>query len=609
MLTTEGYRDTIEIGNELRYDTFDLFLTKPEPLAPRHLRKPIAGRLSAEGIELLPLDEQGIRQAVRDLLAEGVESIAVAFIHSYRNPAHEKAAQRIIEEEAPGVPVSLSCEVAPEIREYERFSTTLANAYVKPVVKAYLHRLEKRLREQAFTGSLYIVMSNGGVASLEEAAEFPVRIVESGPSCGAIAAAVVARQTKENNVIAFDMGGTTAKMALVHNAEPAQTFGFEAARIHRFKKGSGIPLRIPVIEMIEIGAGGGSIAWLDNMGLLKVGPRSASSVPGPVCYGLGGTKPTVTDADMTLGYLNPEHFLGGEMKLDVDGTHKVLEGVLGKPLGLNSVEAAAGIHEVVNNNMSTATRVYLAEQGGDPRKYALVATGGAGPVHAYGVARLLGLKKVIAPPASGIASALGMLLAPKMVTSAQSYVSRLDKIDWDHVTNLFSEAEARARKLLNAMGVAANAIKVECFADMRYAGQGYEVPVELSTEMLQSREAAPLADRFARAYEKAFGRALGGMPVETISWRLVASAPPDLKEVVFTRHYTDERPMQKGTRPVYFFEVKRYIETAVYDRYALKPGDRIPGPCVVEERESTVVAGPGSQVTVDPHLNLIIELG
>ncbi|WP_409345860.1 hydantoinase/oxoprolinase family protein [Paenibacillus sp. MBLB4367] len=608
LITTKGYRDVIEIGNEMRYDIFDLFLTKAETLVPRHLRREVSERIGSGGEVLLPFNPDDVRAAAAIFKEQGISSIAVAFLNSYRNPEHEKLAEQILLEEMLEASISLSSEVAPEIRELERFSTTAANAYVKPLLRSYIAKLESGLAGYGTDAPVNIVMSNGGLTDAESAAAYPILLIESGPAAGVIAAAFHGRMAGEKQIIAFDMGGTTAKMCLVRDGNPSRVYEFEAARMQRFKKGSGIPLRIPVVEMIEIGAGGGSIAHLDNMHMLKVGPESASSVPGPSCYGLGGEDPVVTDADLVLGYLDPEYFLGGDMKLNKELAIRAITEKIATPLSIGVIEAAAGIHDIVNHNMVSAARIHIAEKGTDPRKFSLVATGGAGPVHAYGIARLLGLGRIICPPATGVASAGGMLVAPPMVELGRSYVNDLDTVDWNYLRSLYAEMRGMSLTGLAKAGVQEEEVSTILTAEMRYAGQGYEITVPFPLELLKSEEVGELRNSFLKEYEATFGHCPQGVALEIINLRLRAFAPEPVERLRFERYAPDAEHALKGRRPVYFSELKDFADTAVYDRYRLQPGSELQGPAVIEERESTVVAGPRTTIRVDDHLNLIIDL-
>jgi N-methylhydantoinase A len=603
LVTTEGFRDTLEISTELRYDTFDLTLRRPDPLVPRTMRHAVRERVAADGGEIQPLDEVGVRAAARHLRESGAEAVAVAFFNSYRDPTHERRALEILREELPGVALCASSEVAPEIREYERFSTAVANAYVQPLASRYLLKLAEQVG-----APLLVMLSDGGITTARDAAARPIALVESGPAAGAMAAGHLALEGGWQEAIAFDMGGTTAKVSLIHDGVPHRTHEVEVARLQRFKKGSGLPLRLPVVHLIEIGAGGGSIATADNLGLLKVGPRSAGAVPGPACYGLGGSEATVTDADLHLGYLSPENFLGGRLRLDREAAEAALDR-LGARLGIARSAAAAGIVEVVHNNMATAARIHIAEQGRDPRRYRLIAFGGAGPVHAHGLARLLHVKTVVFPRAAGVASAVGMLVAPRSVEYTRSLVCPLDRLDWDAVKETIRDLTAKANELMLEARAEPDKVSLELVADMRYTGQGYEVSVPLPDGVVERRDSAALHAAFEAEYRRRFDRSLGTLGAEVVSWRLRARSAPVVDRVEFQLTEQDRGSEQTGERPVYFPEVGKFAVTPVYARSRLRPGQSVRGPAVIEESESTVVAGPGSMLHVDPSGNLVMEVG
>ncbi len=608
LITTDGFRDVLEIGREHRYDMYDIFIELPRPLVPRHLRLGVRERILDDGSVLVPLDEAGVRAAVRQLAAAGVKAVAVCFLHSYANPAHERRAAEIIKTEAAHLWVSLSSEVAPEIREYDRFSTTVANVYVRPLVDRYLETLVMRVRELGLGCEVLIMLSGGGVGTVETARRFPIRLVESGPAAGALAAAFLAGEAGFPDVLAFDMGGTTAKACLIENGQPLTSPEFEVARAYRFKKGSGLPIKVNVIELIEIGAGGGSIAWVDSLGLLKVGPESAGAEPGPACYGRGGAEPTVTDADLILGYLDPNYFLGGRMRLDRAAAEAAV-GRLAQRLGLSLAEAAWGIHEVVTENMAAAARVHAIERGKDIRKFPLFAFGGAGPVHVYRLAQKLGLEKFICPPGAGATSALGLLVAPLAFDFVRSYYGRLDAIDWAVVNRLLAEMEAEGRDLLGRAGVRPEDITVVRTADLRYAGQGHEVNVSLPDGELSRASAGEILRRFVAEYRRLYHRAGPEVPVEAVTWRVKVSGPkPPIAPRRAGQHPGRPGDALKGYRPAYFAEYGDFRPTPVYDRYALGPGTVLEGPAIIEERESTVALGPRAVVRVDDRLNLVGEL-
>ena len=607
LITTKGFRDSLEMGREIRYDLYDLFFEKPEPLAPRFLRQPVDERIDAKGYVLRPLDENTLGAAAEKLVAEGVEAIAICFMHAYANDAHERQAKEILDAKYPDMPITTSTEVAPEIREYERANTACANAYVLPLMQRYLGDLSQKLSDQGLKQPLYLMQSGGGIASVTRGQAAPIHLIESGPAAGATAGAFYGRLTGTERVISFDMGGTTAKMCLIEEYEPEHAHEFEAGRVRRFKKGSGLPLKVPVIDLIEIGAGGGSLARVDNMGLLKVGPDSAGSEPGPVCYGLGGTQPAVTDADLLLGYLSPEYFLGGEMNLDLGLVKDAVEEKLANVTGLSVEEVAAGIHSIVNENMASATRMYIAEKGRDPRRYALVASGGAGPVHAYGMAKLLKISRVICPLGAGVLSALGFLVAAPGTDSVRSYVSRLENLDWDRLNRLFRDMEEEAMAQIVEAGADPATVTMRRRADMRYSGQGFEIDVPVPDGEMDGSAANVMRQSFLDKYQELFGRQIGDLPIEALTWRIFASGPTPNVELNFAGQQIDEEPSDKGERQVYFPETG-YATCKIYNRYALKPGDSFRGPAVIEERESTAVAGPDTTVSIDKYLNLVIDI-
>ena len=609
LVTTAGFRDSLEMGREIRYDLYDLFLEPTPTLVPRKLRRGVPGRMSPQGEELQAFDADSFRATVAELVeVEQVESLAVCFMHAYRNAVHEKLAGEILSNEFGSIPYSLSHEVAPEIREFERSSTAVANAYVQPLMRGYLGRLERALAQMGVDAKLYVMLSGGGIATVGQAQQFPIQLIESGPAGGAMAATHYGSLLGQPDLISFDMGGTTAKMCLIEGGRPQRTHTFEAGRVRRFKRGSGIPLKVSVVDMIEIGAGGGSIASVDGMGLLKVGPRSAGSEPGPVAYGRGGEEPTVTDADLLLGYLNPHFFLGGEMALDEAAVREAVAKRLAEPLGMNTLEAAVGVHRVVNENMASATRRYLAEKGKDPRRYAMIAFGGAGPVHAYGLAKLLKVSRLIVPYGAGVTSAVGFLVAPPAVDDVRSSVSRLESTDWDAVNGFYNEMESNAAARLIEAGADPAEITFERRAEMRHVGQGFEIEVPVPAGDLGSAKAEEVREAFFDTYAALFERRVTEVGVEVMSWRLGASAAPRSVPLNFEADVDQEQAALRGERDVYFPEVGT-VKAAVYERKWLRDGQSFEGPAVVEERESTTVVGPDARVNVDQYLNLIIDIG
>lgn len=608
LITTQGFRDILAIGSEQRYDIYDLFLKYPDPLVPRALRRGIRERVDRDGRILAAPDPAEVEAVVEDFRRAGVQAIAVCFLHAFRNPTNERAARDMIRQAWPDATVSLSSEVAPEIREYERTSTTVANAYVQPLLRDYLAQVRQGLAALGFTGWFYPMLSSGGTASLQTAEASPVQLVESGPAAGAMAAAFFGQLAGRDDLISFDMGGTTAKICLIEGGRPSLAPSMEVARVARFKKGSGIPLQIPTIEMLEIGAGGGSVAWVDVLGLLRVGPRSAGADPGPACYGRGGVEPTVTDADLLLGYLNPDYFLGGTMRLDLDAAERALD-PLAQRMSMSRVETAWAIHQVVNENMASAAKIHVIERGQDPRRYAMLAFGGAGPLHATGVAAALRIAHVICPPAAGVASAVGLLVAPNALELARSYPALADGLDWRAIAALFDALERQATDQLAAAGVQPEEIAFERSVDGRFAGQLHELTIGLDPTILQTGQAGPLLDQFYAKYLALYGHLPRGIPVEFLSWRLAARGPrPPIRLPRAELGHADATPALKGHRPAYFGAFGDFISTPVYDRYSLRPGMRLPGPAIVEERESTTVIGAGMTAEVDAYYNLLVNL-
>ena len=608
LLTTEGFRDALEIGREGRYDIYDLGLVLPEPLVERRLRLEVGERMDARGEVLLPLDETTVQEWCRLLQGAGVEAIAITFLHSYANPAHERRAADIVREFLPRVPVSLSQEVAPELREYERTSTTVANAYVQPITGRYLHGLETGLQTANVNAPLHIMLSNAGTCSVDTAAAFPVRLVESGPAGGALAGAYWGQQLGYEDVVAFDMGGTTAKAILSSQGEFPITTKAEVARVHRFKRGSGLPLLVPMLDMIEIGAGGGSIAHLNELGLPVVGPQSAGATPGPACYAQGGTQPTVTDADLILGYLNQDYFVGGAMRLDVDNARAAVQ-CLADSLDMEVARMAWGVHQLVNENMAGAARMHAAERGLDIRAYAMVATGGAGPSHACGVAERLGVKTVVVPPGAGVGSAFGLLLAPISFDFSRTHVAHLEELDLQYLNNLLNDMEAEGREIVSEAGVGESDISVSRTADMRYVGQGFEIRVPIESGHLQDSHRQKFQEAFERVYIRIYNRLCVGVPTQVVNWRVTVSGPrPDLRSVRIASVDTEKMGnVLKGTRLTLFDPNTEPAEVSVYSRYALSGGFEITGPAIIEEAESTTIVSPGWSTKLDESGCLILS--
>ena len=613
LLITQGFRDALEIRREGRYDIYDLFLELPEPLVERRLRLDVPERLNVRGESLLRLDEDAVRKACEHLCREGVEAIAISFLHSYANPVHERRAEAIAREEFPHVPISVSHRVAPEMREYERTSTTVANAYVQPLALRYLEELERGVQAAGIEAPLHIMLSNGGSCSVETAAEFPVRLVESGPSGGALAAEFWCRRLGREDVFAFDMGGTTAKAILSERGAGKGSRSFpiinesEVARAYRFKRGSGLPLLVPVLDMLEIGAGGGSIAHLSEMGLPVVGPESAGAFPGPACYGQGGEKPTVTDADLLLGHLNAHYFLGGSMPLHLELARQAVA-KLAKTMQMPLERLAWGICRLVDENMANAARVHAAERGLDIRGYTLVATGGAGPVHACRVAERLGIGTVLIPPAAGVGSAFGLLLAPISFDFAISYVARLKTLDLNHLNQIYDDMESQGLAVMRDARVREAEVRVQRFADMRYVGQGHEIRVAVPLGPLAAHSLTRLRSAFDKEYRRIFGRLCDGVAIEAVHWRLTVSGPkPEMKTGVGRKRRSERRRgFESSSRQVIFDPDAGPASTPVYNRYELPLEFRMRGPVIVDEKEATTVAPPGWTLTLDPTECLVL---
>ena len=606
LITTEGFRDALEIGRERKYELYDIFIAKPDPLAPRNLRLEVPERVDAHGAVVTALDEKALLAEAAKLAAAGVESLAVVFLHAYANPAHEKAAVAAIAKAHPGLYLSASHEVSPEIREYERTSTTVINAFVKPLAERYIERLASEIRDLGADAPFFMMLSNGGLTHVAEAKHRPVQLLESGPAAGALVGAYFGSMAGEKNVLAFDMGGTTAKLALVEDGEPHVAYHFEAAREKRFIEGSGMPVNISTIELIEIGAGGGSIAHVDALGLLKVGPQSSGSQPGPACYGQGGMDATVTDADMLLGFLNAAYFAGGSMEIDLPAA-KAAMGRLAEQLGLSEMDVAWGIHDVVNENMASAARVHIAEQGKDPRGFTLLATGGAGPVHAFYVARKLGLKRILCPVAAGVASALGLLIAPARVDRVATVAVQWADIDWPALDASYRALEQEAAAVIAETGLDAKSAEVTRLADMRYVGQGFEIVVTLPPGPYDASSAAAVEAAFTETYRRTFSRTPPEGKIEIINIRVSLRASVPGHGIAFSVGAGGAAAV-KGTRKVYFPEAGDFVETKVYDRASLPAGVRFDGPAIVEEAESTLVVGPNATMHADENGNLIVDL-
>jgi N-methylhydantoinase A len=589
LLATEGFRDVLDIANESRYDQYDLTLEKPRPLVPRSLRFVVPERVDVHGAVRLALDEAAVAALVPRLRGAGAESVAVAYLHAYANPAHERRTRDILAAALPDLSVTLSCEVCPEIREYERTSTAVANAYVQPLMDGYLARMQALLAADGFAGTIYLVTSGGGLTAIDTARRFPVRLIESGPAGGAIFAAQVAACAGEARALSFDMGGTTAKICLIDDYQPVASRVFEVDRAARFLKGSGLPLRIPVIEMVEIGAGGGSIARVDALQRVTVGPESAGAEPGPACYGRGGTQPTVTDADLVLGMIDPAAFAGGTMRIEPAPSRRALESGIGQPLSLSGEMAAYAVHEMVCENMASAARVHAVERGAVIGQYTLVAFGGAAPLHACRVAEKIGVARIIVPPNAGVGSAVGFLAAPVSYELVRSTHMRLDAFDAAAATALLDEMTGEARALVE-LGARGQPIAERRLAYMRYVGQGHEIAVALPGQALAADDARALRAAFEAEYTNLFARIIPGAAIEILSWSVLVTTPA-MRPAPVAAVPPVPAPKPSGVRAVFDGRAGRTVDVPLYRREAMAPGAALAGPAIIAEDEtSTFVA-------------------
>ncbi len=612
-ITTDGFRDLLEIQTGIRPVLYDLQFDKIKPLVPRYLCFGVPERLDFRGDVLEPLDEDAVLGVADQLAQEGVESIAVCLLHSYINPEHEQRIGEILKNELPTTLFSLSSDVAPEFREYFRASTTVINAAIRPVVSRYLENIQSRVRGSGVTGELLVMQSSGGVLTFEAAIDRPVFMVESGPAAGVIAASNLGNTLGHKNVISFDMGGTTAKAGLIENGTPRVTKEYEvggtAATTEHGARGAGYPIRTPVIDLVEIGAGGGSIAWIDSGGILRVGPRSAGADPGPVCYGLGGTEPTITDANLVLGRISPDYFLGGEMGLDIDASRSAIKEKCADPLGMAVEEVALGIVEIANNAMVGALRQVSIQRGYDPRDFLLVAFGGAGPVHANRLAAELEMPSVLIPTSPGTTSAMGLLVTDIKHDYSVAMIQRADQLDLRAVESQFARMKSEGKTALSSEDVASESMRFVYQADTRYVGQSYELTIMLPQGGLRSNQLPSVLEQFHNEHERAYGFKADVEPVEFVALRLSAIGvieKPRSREVDVGSG--DVASAVKGTRLVYFAESDGYVDCPVYDRYRLKSGDEVEGPAIVEEVDSTVVVHPGWGAVVDGFGDLFLGL-
>jgi N-methylhydantoinase A len=612
-ITTDGFRDMLEIARQTRPSPYDLRFEKPRSLVPRHRCFGVPERLDAHGRVLTPLDEAAVRRVAAEMRQDGVESVAVCFLHAYVNASHEERVREILREAFPEAVVSLSTEVAPEIREYLRASTVVINAGIRPIVSRYLEKIETRLREFGISAELLIMQSSGGVFTFSSARSKPVFIVESGPAAGVIAASHLGSTLGYGNVISYDMGGTTAKAGLIQNGIPRVTKDYEVGAAAGAgvgsQRGSGYPIRTPVIDLVEIGAGGGSIAWIDSGGMLRVGAESAGADPGPACYGLGGTRPTVTDANVVLGRLNPGYFLGGEIELDVERARDAIQTHCADPLGLEVVEVAHAIVEIANLAMVNALRLVSVQRGYDPREHVMIAFGGAGPVHANRLAAEVGVPLTLIPLSPGTTSAMGLLVTDLKHDYSVTHVRRIDRVDPTAVARAYRTIEEDGKAALIREGIPPEDVSFLRQVDVRYVGQSYELTMPLLGGAFESAEFARIAERFHHEHEQIYGYSAPDEPVELVNLRLTAIgtiAKPRLREVT---PGGDAGVARKGTRAVYFAESGGYVDCPIYDRYLLSAGSVVAGPAIVEEFDSTSVIHPDYRALFDRFGNLLLSRG
>ena len=592
LITTEGFRDVIEMRTESRFEQYDLNLTLPEPLLPRQYRFTVTERMDAKGNVLIPLDRAAVATLADQIAPMGFDSIAVGLIHAYMNDAHEKMIRDVLAEKLPGVMVSISSEVSPQMREYERFNTTVANAYIKPLMKSYLGRLRDRLAKDGAGCPIFLMHSGGGIISLESAAEFPVRLVESGPAGGAVFAANIAARFNLKKVLSFDMGGTTAKICLIQDQTPKTARVFEVARTYRFKKGSGMPISIPVIDMVEIGAGGGSLAHVDSLRQIRVGPESAGSEPGPACYGRGGTRPAVTDADLILGKLDPDHFAGGSIPLHADAAANALQ-TLGAPLDMDAQTAAYGLAEVVDENMANAARVHAVENGEDLADYTMIAFGGAAPLHAGRLCEKLGVKRLLVPFGAGVGSAIGFLRAPFSFEATRSVYMKLSGFLPETVKSILSDLATEATGFVRTCDASAP-IAAEYKVYMRYTGQGWEIPISLTADQAANPDAATFQALFEAVYRALFGRTVAGMDVEITVWAVNATTQSAAVDPLADSPLPTAA-QGAGYRDLFDPMCGAFSRAAIVLRASMRPGQTVTGPALITEDETTIVV-PASRI-------------
>jgi N-methylhydantoinase A len=605
-ITTEGFRDILEQGYEKRFDHYDLMIDRPVPLVPRTLRLTLKERLSSEGEVLVPLDEGAVDALADQLIAQDVKAVAIGFLHAYAHDAHETRVRSLLAKRLPkDVTICISSEVAPEIREYERFSTTVANAYVRPLMAGYLHRLRDEMKDMGITAPLFLMMSGGGLTTLDTAARFPIRLVESGPAGGAILASQIAAECALGEVLSFDMGGTTAKICLLTDGEPERARKFEIARAYRDMKGSGTPVRIPVIEMVEIGAGGGSIARVDKLSRITVGPDSAGSTPGPVCYGRGGTEPAVTDANVVLGKIDPAYFAGGKIALDEAAAQSALQKNIGDRLGLKEFWPAAGVTEIVEENMANAARVHAIERGRDIASCTMIAFGGGAPLHACRLADKVGVRSIIVPMGAGVGSAIGFLRAPVAYEITKSAVGSLENFDAAKVNHLLAEMTRDARAVVEpALGGAKATVQI--IADCRYVGQGHEIRINVPVRTLTNRDGVKLKAEFERIYEQFYGLRIPNQEAEAITWSVTVSSRV-VKPKRAARAAARPAPKPRSKRPIYDPALGRQVNAPVYWRFDMSQGAAIKGPAIIAEDETSTIVGANFKAAINSLGYIVLE--
>jgi N-methylhydantoinase A len=607
LITTQGFRDVLALGNESRYDQYDLNIELPEPLVPRHLRLGVPERLDNQGRVLLPLDEKAVRALVPYLKSQKVESVAIGFLHGFVNTIHERRTAEILAGELPGIPISLASEVSPEMREWERFSTAAANAYVQPLMSRYLRQLEKRLRDIGIAAPVFTMLSGGNLTTIDTACHFPIRLVESGPAGGAIFSASIARECGIEKILSLDMGGTTAKICMIDSYAPQTSRSFEVARVGRFKKGSGLPLRIPVIDMVEIGAGGGSVARVDALGRITAGPESAGADPGPACYGRGGEQPAVTDANLLLGRYDPARFAGGSLTLDRAAAETALMNAVGRPLVLDAGMAALGVIEIVDENMANAARVHAVESGKTHQRRTMIAFGGGGPVHGTRIAEKIGIGCVLVPSGAGVGSAIGFLRAPVGYEVVRSLYQRLGNFDFEAVNALLAAMSDEAGAIV-AQGSFGAETQERRAAYMRYAGQGHEIAVPLPARPLSFADATEIRALYEAEYTRFYNRPVPGSDVEVLSYSVTVATlpPPPSGAPPAGPSYRAEPSRSQRVRDTTTGAVSAW---AIYERDGLKPGARFSGPAIVTEAETSTLVGPGwsGRITDEGYIELVRE--